>query len=84
MKMKRTGIALLLAAAVVLLSTQGAMAEYLARFRASHFYDDVKAQTKRLLPKLPLLGKPVFDMIAHLKEALHSLQANHESFLAAA
>lgn len=50
--------------------TQGAMAEYLARFRASNFYEDVKTQTKRLLPKLPLVGKPAFEMIAHLKEGI--------------
>ncbi len=50
--------------------TQGAMAEYLAKFRASDFYDEMKAHTKSLLPKLPLLGKPVFDMIAHLKEGI--------------
>ncbi len=50
--------------------TQGAMAEYLARFRASNFYEDVKARTKKTLPKLPLLGKPVFEMIAHLKEGI--------------
>jgi 1-deoxy-D-xylulose-5-phosphate synthase len=50
--------------------TQGAIAEYLARFRASHLYGDVKERTKRLLPKLPLLGRPVFEMIAHLKEGI--------------
>ncbi|MEK7711143.1 MAG: 1-deoxy-D-xylulose-5-phosphate synthase [Planctomycetota bacterium] len=50
--------------------TQGAMAEYLAKFRTSNFYEEVKSATKRLLPKLPLLGKPVFDMIAHLKEGI--------------
>lgn len=50
--------------------TQGAVAEYLARFRASNFYEDVKARTKKVLPKLPLLGKPVFEMIAHLKEGI--------------
>ncbi len=50
--------------------TQGGIAEYLAKFRASHFYDDVKEQTKKVLPKLPLLGKPVFDIIAHLKEGI--------------
>jgi len=50
--------------------TQGAIAEYLAKFRASDFYEDVKSQTKSVLPKLPLLGKPVFDMIAHLKEGI--------------
>ena len=50
--------------------TQGAIAEFLAKFRASDFYEDMKAHTKSLLPKLPLLGKPVFDMIAHLKEGI--------------
>jgi len=50
--------------------TQGAVAEYLARFRVSNFYEEVKAHTKKLLPRLPLLGKPVFDMIAHLKEGI--------------
>lgn len=50
--------------------TQGGIAEYLARFRMSNFYEEMKAHTKRLLPKLPLLGKPVYDMIAHLKEGI--------------
>ncbi len=50
--------------------TQGAMAEYLGKFRASNFYEEMKSATKRLLPKLPLLGKPAFDMIAHLKEGI--------------
>ncbi len=50
--------------------TQGAIAEHLAKFRASDFYDDVKERTKKLLPKLPLVGKPAFDMIAHLKEGI--------------
>ena len=50
--------------------TQGGIAESLAKFRASNFYEDVKARTKRVLPKLPLLGKPAFEMIAHLKEGI--------------
>jgi 1-deoxy-D-xylulose-5-phosphate synthase len=50
--------------------TRGAIAEFLARFRASDFYDELKGQTKRLLPKLPLVGKPVYEMIAHLKEGI--------------
>ena len=50
--------------------TRGAIAEYLARVRASDFYDQVKARTKNLLPKLPLLGQTVYDMIAHLKEGI--------------
>ena len=50
--------------------TQGAMAEYLAKMRVSDFYEDVKAHTKKLLPKLPLLGKPAFEILAHLKEGI--------------
>ena len=50
--------------------TQGGVADYLAKFRASDFYDEMKAQAKRLLPKLPLLGKPVYEMLAHLKEGI--------------
>lgn len=50
--------------------TQGALAEYLAKFRASNFYEDVKAKAKQILPKLPLLGQPAFDMLLHLKEGI--------------
>ncbi len=50
--------------------TKGAIAQFLDRFRASDFYDEVKERTKARLPKLPLLGKPVFDVIAHLKEGI--------------
>ncbi len=60
--------------------TQGAMAEYLAKFRASNFYEDVKARTKRVLPRLPLLGKPVFEMIAHLKEGIKATMSPGQVF----
>jgi len=50
--------------------SQGALAAYLAKFRASNFYEDMKAHTKKILPKLPVVGRPVFDMIAHLKEGI--------------
>ncbi len=60
--------------------TQGAIATYLARFRASPIYDDVKERTKKLLPKLPLLGRPVFDMIAHLKEGIKATMSPGQWF----
>lgn len=60
--------------------TQGGVAEYLARFRASDWYEDVKAQTKKVLPKLPLLGKPAFDMIAHLKEGIKATVSPGQAF----
>jgi len=50
--------------------TQGGIAEFLAKFRTSNFYEEAKARTKQLLPKLPLVGKPAFDLIAHLKEGI--------------
>ncbi|MGB2987043.1 MAG: 1-deoxy-D-xylulose-5-phosphate synthase [Phycisphaerae bacterium] len=60
--------------------TQGAVAEYLAKFRASEFYDEVKEHTKKLLPKLPLLGKPVYEMIAHLKEGIKATMSPGQMF----
>lgn len=60
--------------------TQGAIAEHLAKFRASNFYEDVKAHTKKILPKLPLLGKPLFDMIAHLKEGIKATVSPGQMF----
>ena len=50
--------------------TQGAIAEFLARLRASHFYRDVKSRTKKVLPRLPVFGKPAYEIIAHLKEGI--------------
>ncbi len=60
--------------------TQGGVAEYLAKFRASDFYEEVKAHTKALLPRLPLLGKPVFEMIAHLKEGIKATVSPGQAF----
>ncbi len=60
--------------------SQGGIAEWLARFRASDFYDECKERTKKLLPKLPLLGKPAFDAIAHLKEAIKATVSPGQAF----
>ncbi len=60
--------------------TQGAIAEYLAKFRASPLYSEVKDRTKRLLPKVPVVGKPVFDMIAHLKEGIKATMSPGQWF----
>ncbi len=60
--------------------TRGAIAAYLAKFRASSFYDDVKGRTKILLPKLPLFGKPIFDVIAHLKEGIKATMSPEQWF----
>ncbi|MBU0719553.1 MAG: 1-deoxy-D-xylulose-5-phosphate synthase, partial [Planctomycetes bacterium] len=60
--------------------TQGALADYLARFRTSHFYDEVKAQTKKLLARMPVLGKPTYDLLAHLKEGIKATVSPQQVF----
>lgn len=60
--------------------TQGAMADYLAKLRTSTIYDDFKRTVKQILPKLPLVGKPMFDVLAHLKEGIKATVAPPQIF----
>src|SRR5262245_55222258 len=48
--------------------TQGALASHLARFRVSHLYEEVKAKVADFLPKVPLVGKGMLDVLDHMKE----------------
>ncbi len=50
--------------------TQGAMADYLAMFRTSSIYEEVKQQIKKILPKVPLVGQSFYDALNHLKEGI--------------
>jgi 1-deoxy-D-xylulose-5-phosphate synthase len=60
--------------------TQGALASYLARFRVSSVYEEVKDKAKRLLPKVPLVGRGVADALDHLKEGLKATVSPHQIF----
>ncbi len=60
--------------------TQGALASYLARFRVSRLYEEVKRKTREVLPKVPLVGKSMFDMLDHLKEGLKATVSPHQIF----
>jgi 1-deoxy-D-xylulose-5-phosphate synthase len=60
--------------------TQGALASYLARFRVSSVYEEVKDKLKRLLPKVPLVGRGVADVLEHLKEGLKATVSPHQIF----
>jgi 1-deoxy-D-xylulose-5-phosphate synthase len=60
--------------------TQGALASYLARFRVSSVYEEVKDKLKRLLPKVPLVGRGVADVLEHLKEGLKVTVSPHQIF----
>ncbi len=60
--------------------TQGGMAEYLAKFRVSPVYEELKRGVKRYLPQVPLIGKPAFEALGHLKEGLKATLSPHQIF----
>ncbi|MFQ6048364.1 MAG: 1-deoxy-D-xylulose-5-phosphate synthase, partial [Phycisphaerae bacterium] len=60
--------------------TQGALAEYLAKFRVSTLYEEVKAHVKALLPRVPLVGKGVYEALDHLKDRIKATVSPHQIF----
>ncbi|MCK4342931.1 MAG: 1-deoxy-D-xylulose-5-phosphate synthase [Phycisphaerae bacterium] len=60
--------------------TQGGMATYLARFRISSLYEEVKHQVNNLLPKVPVVGKSVYDALEHIKEGFKATVSPHQIF----
>ncbi|MFQ5492253.1 MAG: 1-deoxy-D-xylulose-5-phosphate synthase N-terminal domain-containing protein, partial [Phycisphaerae bacterium] len=60
--------------------TQGAFAQELARFRASQIYEDIKQRTRKLLPKVPVVGKPVYGVLDHLKEGIKATVSPDQIF----
>ncbi len=60
--------------------TQGGLAKQLAKFRVSDLYEEVKDQAKRILPKVPVFGKQVFNALAHLKEGIKATVSPHQIF----
>lgn len=60
--------------------TQGGFASYLARFRVSSLYEEVKTKLANALPKVPLVGKSVLGALDHLKEGLKATLSPHQIF----
>jgi len=60
--------------------TQGGMANYLAKFRTSGMYEEVKEKAKRFLPRVPVVGKSVYDALDHLKEGIKATVSPHQIF----
>ncbi len=60
--------------------TQGGFAQHLARLRSSQMYEEIKQKTKTRLPKVPLVGKALFDAIDHLKEGIKATIAPDQIF----
>lgn len=60
--------------------TQGGMAEYLAKFRVSPLYEELKKRVKKYLPQIPLVGKATFEALDHLKEGFKATVSPHQIF----
>ncbi len=60
--------------------TQGGFAQYLTRFRASDVYGEMREKTRRLLPKVPLVGRTMFEALDHLKEGIKATISPHQIF----
>ncbi len=60
--------------------TQGGLADHLAKLRTSAVYEGIKEQTKQTLASLPLVGKPMFDALAALKEGFKATLSPHQIF----
>ena len=60
--------------------TRGGLAEHLAKFRVSGRYEEVKRRAKSLLPRIPVLGKGMYDALDHLKEGIKATVSPHQVF----
>ncbi|MHC4065962.1 MAG: 1-deoxy-D-xylulose-5-phosphate synthase, partial [Planctomycetota bacterium] len=60
--------------------TQGALAAHLAKFRTSTVYEDMKERTRRILARVPVVGKAMHDALAHLKEGIKATFSPHQIF----
>ena len=60
--------------------TQGAMAQYLARFRTSGIYEEIKSRAKQLLPQVPLIGQSVADVLGHHKQGVKASLGSAHAF----
>ena len=60
--------------------TQGALAKHLARFRASAVYEELKKQLGATLPRVPLVGKRMSEVLDHLKQGIKATLAPHQLF----
>lgn len=60
--------------------TQGGLATYLARFRVSNLYEEVKHQVASVLPRVPVVGKSMHDAWDHLRQGIKATVSPHQIF----
>ncbi len=60
--------------------TQGGLATYLARFRVSNLYEEVKHQVASVLPRVPVVGKSMQGAWDHLRQGIKATVSPHQIF----
>ncbi len=60
--------------------TQGGLATYLARFRVSALYEEVKHKVQHVLSRVPVVGKSMHEVLEHLKQGIKSTVSPHQIF----
>lgn len=60
--------------------TQGALADYLSRFRVSQVYDLSKKRARRMLEMLGALGKPMANALEHLRQGIKATLVRNQIF----
>lgn len=60
--------------------TQGGFAEYLAKFRVSPTYADIKRTARKYLSPLPVIGRAAIGALDHLKEGIKAAVSPHQIF----
>lgn len=60
--------------------TQGALADYLTRFRVSHVYDLSKKRARQMLDMLPVVGKPMAHALDQLRQGLKATIFRNQIF----
>ena len=60
--------------------TQGAMAAYLAKFRTSSLYEEVKHRAKHVLPRLPIVGRQVVGALEAIRDGVKATVSPHQIF----
>lgn len=78
--LKRQFLAILNDNSMGIARTQGGLATYLARFRVSSLYEEVKSQVSSILPRVPLVGKSMQGALDHIKEGVKATVSPHQIF----
>ena len=60
--------------------SQGSLAKYLSRIRLTHTYEDMKRTAQHILEHLPVVGHPLADALAHIRQGLKTTLGHGQIF----